>query len=310
MTSKPRTVLFALIGPPLCGVLLAVLVAAAWMVAGLPTPAKGDVWLRVLKVPPSGQANFTSGEPNQVEFFLVVGNDATNRGDRGGVGLGDALHVIGINPQARAATIIDIPRDTSLGGGEKINAVLGTRGLKAMTETVSNFVGVPITYAFTTNFEDFIALVNDMGGLDINIPQPMKDLQNSGADFEAGPQHIMGDDVLKFARDRHSFSQGDIKRTENQGYLMITALQNLQQRFISAPGVLNLLGSVGRHVQMENASLTDLYRLARLTLTIDPANVKNVVIPTGGGSGTNLSPGPGIQELFADFRDDGVLQSH
>jgi hypothetical protein len=63
-------------------------------------------------------------------------------------------------------------------------------------------------------------------------------------------------------------------------------------------------------VQMENVSYQELYRLGRLALTIDPANIKNVVIPTGGGSGTNLAPGPGIDSLFADFRDDGVLQSH
>ncbi len=91
---------------------------------------------------------------------------------------------------------------------------------------------------------------------------------------------------------------------------MITALQNVQQRAVGAGGVLNLLSNVGRHVQMENVSFQDLYRLGRLVLTIDPANIKNVVIPTGGGSGTNLTPGGGIDSLFADFRDDGVLQSH
>jgi len=57
-------------------------------------------------------------------------------------------------------------------------------------------------------------------------------------------------------------------------------------------------------------SYQDLYRLGRLVLTIDPASIKNVVIPTGGGSGTNLAPGAGIQDLFNDFKDDGVLQSH
>jgi polyisoprenyl-teichoic acid--peptidoglycan teichoic acid transferase len=306
MRARPRTVLLTLVGPPLCGVLLACMVAAAWVATGLPL-AKGETWLRILKVPPAGQASFTNGEPSQVQFFLVVGNDSR---DPDGVGLGDAIHVIGVNPQQHAATIIDIPRDTSVGGGGKVNSVLATAGLSAFTGTISNFVGVPITFSMTTNFDHFIKLVDDMGGIDLNIQQPMEDLQNSGADFQPGPQHVGGDDALKFTRDRHSFSQGDITRTENQGYLMITALQNLQQRNVGAGGMLNLLGSVGRHVQMENASLQDLYRLARLVLTIDPANIKNVVIPTGGGGGTNLTPGAGIDSLFADFRDDGVLESH
>ena len=139
--------------------------------------------------------------------------------------------------------------------------------------------------------------------------QPMHD-ENSGADFDPGPQKLNGPGALAFSRDRHSFAAGDIQRTQNQGYLIITALQNIQQRAVGAGGVLNLLGNVGRHVQMENVSFQELYGLGRLVLTIDPANIKNVVIPTGGGSGTNLTPGAGIDSLFADFRDDGVLQSH
>lgn len=305
MARKSRTVLLALIGPPLCGVLLASLVMAAWMAMGLPSFAKGETWFRITQVPPSGQANFTSGQPNGVQFFLVVGNDSR---DPDGVGLGDAIHVIGVNPGARSASIIDIPRDTSLGGG-KINGILANQGLSAFTGTISNFVGVPIKFSITTNFAGFVNMVDELGGIDINITQPMHD-QNSGTDFDPGPHHLNGEGALAFSRDRYSFAGGDVSRTENQGYLIISALQNFQQRNTGASGVLNALAVLGRHVEMENTSLTELYRLGRLVLTIDPATIRNVVIPTGGGAGTNLSPGPGIDALFADFRDDGILQSH
>jgi hypothetical protein len=63
-------------------------------------------------------------------------------------------------------------------------------------------------------------------------------------------------------------------------------------------------------VQTENTSIVDLYRLERLVLTSNPANIRSVVIPTAAGAGSNLAPGPGIQDLFADFRDDAILQSH
>ena len=288
MTERRRTVLLTLVGPPLCGVLLACMVMAAWVGVGLPL-AKGETWFTVQKVPPVAGASFTSGQPDGLQFFLVVGNDSR---DPNGVGLGDAIHVIAVNPQAKAASIIDIPRDTDVGGG-KVNSVLAQGGLGQFTQTISNFVGVPIEF----------------GGIDVNVQQPMHD-ENSGADFDPGPQKLNGPGALAFSRDRHSFAAGDIQRTQNQGYLIITALQNIQQRAVGAGGVLNLLGNLGRHVQMENVGFQDLYRLGRLVLTIDPANIKNVVIPTGGGSGTNLTPGAGIDSLFADFRDDGVLQSH
>jgi len=305
VTERRRTVLLTLVGPPLCGVLLACMVMAAWVGLGLPV-AKGETWFTVQKVPPLAGASFTSGQPGGVQFFLVVGNDSR---DPNGVGLGDAIHVIGVNPQAKAASIIDIPRDTAVGGGGKVNSVLAQGGLGQFTQTISNFVGVPIKFSMTTNFAGFTDMMDEFDGIDVNVQQPMHD-ENSGADFDPGPQKLNGPGALAFSRDRHSFAEGDIKRTENQGYLIITALQNLQQRAVGAGGVLNLLGNVGRHVQMENVSFQDLYRLGRLVLTIDPANIKNVVIPTGGGSGTNLTPGAGIDSLFADFRDDGILQSH
>jgi LCP family protein required for cell wall assembly len=305
VTERRRTVLLTLVGPPLCGVLLACMVMAAWVGLGLPL-AKGETWFTVQKVPPVAGASFTSGQPNGVQFFLVVGNDSR---DPNGVGLGDAIHVIGVNPQAKAASIIDIPRDTAVGGGGKVNSVLAQGGLGQFTQTISNFVGVPIKFSMTTNFAGFTDMMDEFGGIDVNVQQPMHD-ENSGADFDPGPQKLNGPGALAFSRDRHSFAEGDIKRTENQGYLIVTALQNLQQRAVGAGGVLNLLGNVGRHVQMENVSFQDLYRLGRLVLTIDPANIKNVVIPTGGGSGTNLTPAAGIDSLFADFRDDGILQSH
>ncbi len=306
MTSRPRTILATLIGPPLCGLLVASLVAAAWVLTGLPTFAKGDTWMRIQKVAPTAGASYTSGQPDQVQFFLVVGNDSR---DPNGVGLGDAIHVIGVNPGAKAATIIDIPRDTSIGGGGKVNSVLATAGLRQFTQTIGDFVGVPIKFSITTNFDGFTSMVDEFGGLDVSVQEPMHD-ENSGTDFDPGPQKLNGPGALAFSRDRHSFSSGDIKRTENQAYLIITALQNIQARNVGPGGVLNLLGLLGRHVQMEDVSYQDLYRLGRLVLTIDPASIKNVVIPTGGGSGTNLAPGAGIQDLFNDFKDDGVLQSH
>ncbi|HEY4397077.1 MAG TPA: LCP family protein [Acidimicrobiia bacterium] len=305
MSARPRTVLFTLIGPPLCGLLLASIVIAAWVATGLPL-AKGETWFTVQKVPPLAGASFTSGQPGGVQFFLVVGNDSR---DPNGVGLGDAIHVIGVNPQAKAASIIDIPRDTAVGGGGKVNSVLAQGGLGAFTQTISSFVGVPIKFSMTTNFDNFTSMIDEIGGLDVNVQQPMHDV-DSGADFDPGPQKLNGPGALAFSRDRHDFSAGDIKRTENQAYLMITALQDFQKQNTGPNGALSMLGTLGRHVNMENVSIQDLYRLGRLVLTIDPANIKNVVIPTGGGAGTNLTPGPGIDSLFADFRDDGILQSH
>jgi LCP family protein required for cell wall assembly len=289
--------------PPLCGVLIASLVASAWLVLGRPLEA-GATWLTVTKVDPQNSAQFQQYPPG-VHFYVVLGNDAR---DPNAIGLGDAIKVIAVNTDAGAASIINIPRDTSIGNG-KINANSSTGGLTQMVDALSGFVGVPISFAMTANFAQFINLVNAMGGVDINIPQEMHD-SNSGADFAAGPAHLDGDQALAFSRDRYSFGSGDIQRTQNQGLLIIAALQTMQARALSGGQVLGALSTLAQHVVLENASFVDLYRIGRRVLAIDPANIKNVVIPTGGGGGTNLAPGPGTDALFADFRDDGILQNH
>ena len=48
-------------------------------------------------------------------------------------------------------------------------------------------------------------------------------------------------------------------------------------------------------------------------LSIDPANVRNMTMPSAIGKvgpADVVFPGAGAQEVFADFRDDGILQSH
>ena len=54
----------------------------------------------------------------------------------------------------------------------------------------------------------------------------------------------------------------------------------------------------------------DLYRLGRLALAIDPANVTNVTMPGVAGSAGGASvvfPTAGADGVFADLRDDGVI---
>lgn len=283
-----------LLTPLLAGVLVATLVMGAWAALGLRAPAKGGAWFSVVK---TGEAHFT-GSPTEPFFVLVVGNDA--REGLGGA-RGDAVHLVGVNPAAKSATILDIPRDTNVNipgrGSDKITHALVYGGLPLMVETVEQWVGVSIPYAITTNFEGFRNMVDDIGGVDITIQQPMHD-SNSGTNFEPGPAHLDGHGALAFNRDRYSFGTGDLQRSENQGYFLISTLATLRSRNPSAAGTMRMLVSLVRNTQHEGLSLTEMYRLGSLALSIDPANVRNVLLPGDPGS------------LFADLADDGLLQTH
>ena len=287
---------------PLCGALVAGLLTAAWLALGRPNPAAGTTWFQVQKV---GEAHF-SGAPNQPFFFLALGNDGRADTDPG---LGDAIHVIGVNPATHQATIINVPRDTQAPAGNKINSYHSLGGLPGIVGQLNQMMGIQINYTITTNFPGFIAMIDEVGGLDVNVPRALND-SFSGAMFQPGLQHLTGDQALRLSRDRHDYSNGDISRTANQALVIISALATLRAQNPGAVGTAHLVSLLVRHIRMQNVDLAELFRLGRLALSIDPNNVKSVVIPVGSGSGTNLLVGGDAQSLFADFRDDAVLQNH
>ena len=288
---------------------VALLMAGGFMLwlNGVQLPfASGAVWFSVTK---TAAADYTP-VPGQPVFILALGND----GRPGETSTrGDAIHLIGVNPALGKATILDFPRDTGLPipghGLDKVNAAHVYGGAALQAETLGNAVGVQVPYAIDTNFDGFIGMVNDMGGLAVTVPEPMSD-PYSGADFQPGPQTLSGAQALAYARNRHQFPTGDLRRSENQGYLILAALAQLLAANTGPVGTLKLLANLGRHTQLEGVGLDDLYALGRLGLSIDPANVRNVVVPVGSGSGTRLTLGAGSRELFADFADDAVLENH
>jgi len=146
-----------------------------------------------------------------------------------------------------------------------------------------------------------------VGGVTINVTSTMND-HDSGAYFSPGAYHVDGGGALAFSRDRHDFPRGDITRTANQAALLLDAMAQLRQRASTPTGAFRLLALLGRNATITCASLNDLYRLGRLAESVSPANIRNYTIPVGGGQCLPLLSG--ASAAFADFADDGVLESH
>jgi LCP family protein required for cell wall assembly len=276
----------------------------AWL-HGVRIPlASGKTLIKVQKL---ATADF-EGEPGGTQFILLIGSDL-----RPGVGgsRGDALHVLAVNPRLRKGTLLNIPRDTCASipgnGSGKINAANAYGGPPLMAQTIDNLLGIHLTYSVLVDFAGFGALVNAVGGVTINVTSSMND-HDSGAYFSPGAYHVDGGGALAFSRDRHDFPRGDITRTANQAALLIDAMAQLRQRADSPAGAFRLLALLGRNATITGASLNDLYRLGRLAQSVNPANIRNYTIPVGGGQCLPLLSG--ASGAFADFADDGVLESH
>ena len=296
----------ALVGLPIVVTLAFGSLVAMWLAGASIPGASASRWFTVTK---TANANYTPS-PNKPVFLLAIGNDG-RPGDT--VTRGDAIHLIGINPVLHQATILDIPRDTGMNisghGVDKVNAAHSFGGARLEADTIGATIGVSIPYTIDTDFDGFIGMVDDLGGLTVNVPVRMQD-SFSGADFQPGIQKLDGHQALAYARNRHQWPTGDLARSENQGYLILQALAQFRAENTGPIRTLGLLANLGRHTKLEGLGVGDLYTLGRLGLSVDVTQVRNVVVPVASGTGTRLQLTPAATGLFQDFADDGVLQTH
>lgn len=248
-------------------------------------------------------------------FVLALGSDA-----RPGECLpvercrADSIHLIGLNAKRGSATILGFPRDSYVdvpgAGTRRINEGLFYGGPELMVETVESITGISVDYWMLTSFEGLKAMVNGVGGIPIEILYPMSDFA-SGTDFEPGRRKLDGGEALAFSRDRHSAPQGDFGRSENQGRLMVAALEKLRKQFSRRPAVLLQWIQVGLKNVTTDVPLKELFDLALAVTQLDPKNVTNLVAPGGAGSANGASVvflSGAADEIYDDLRKDGIVK--
>ena len=288
-------------------ILLAAMVLALGLgCVGPASSSKGRAGIEIVKVD-EGRFHPVPGEP---VFVLVMGQDARPGQAQS---RGDALHVIGINPEQGKATILNIPRDTWTNipgrGIDKINAANYYGGPLLQARAVSALVGVDISIVLSTGFEGLADMVDELGGINVDVPFAMND-RASGAVFPAGTVRMDGGAALAFARNRN-VSGGDFTRSQDQGILILAGLSKLRDSTPTATNTLKWMAVLARHVRFDGIGLGDLYRLGRVVLSIEPEKVRNITMQGTTGSAAGQSVvfvGGSTPALFADFLDDGLLQ--
>jgi polyisoprenyl-teichoic acid--peptidoglycan teichoic acid transferase len=287
----------------------AVAVVVAITATVLPRVVAGATYATFTRV--QNAASFVD-QPDAPMFLLLVGSD-----ERGGLegARGDALHVVGINPTLGTGTILNIPRDTLVDvpgrGPSKINDAYRYGGAELQAEVVRRLTGAPVSVVIATTFGGFQSMVDELGGVDVDVPFPMAD-SNSGAFFPQGRVHMSGSQALAFSRNRH-LPDGDLNRTTMQARLLLSALADLRARGTGAADTLRYLSVLLRHVRVDGLSVRELYHLGRIALALDPATVRNYTMPAVGGwygAASVIYPTAAAAGVFADFRDDAILQSH
>ncbi|MBN1888785.1 MAG: LCP family protein [Thermoflexales bacterium] len=229
--------------------------------------------------------------------ILLIGID--QREDEEGPWRTDTVILVSVNPVAKTASMLSIPRDvwTTIPGfyEDRINNAhfLGEAydypggGPALAKKTVQYLVGVPVHYYVRVNFTAFEKLVDLIGGIDIDVPAEINDPEypaHVGYGYEplfipAGRQHLNGEMALKYARFRHD-DQGDFGRAHRQQQVILA----IRDQVLSAnkfpellPKAPQLAATLEQAVQTD-LSLDQILRLAKLGTQMGQDSITGEVV--------------------------------
>ena len=184
----------------------------------------------------------TQGEEEPF-YLLLLGSDA-RAGDT--ASRSDVTMLVRVDAEAATVSLISIPRDTMVtidGSMQKINAAYALGGAAQAVQTVSEFAGVPISHYASVDFESLEKLVDDLGGVWVNVPESFA-AGNGGMDFVAGEQRLTGAQALAFARERYNVTGGDFGRAQAQRMVVEAIIkQVLAAEPVQLPGLISQLAS-------------------------------------------------------------------
>jgi LCP family protein required for cell wall assembly len=227
----------------------------------------------------------------------------------------DTMMLLWVDPQAKAAGLIGIPRDLwvdipGFGKGRVNSAYTYGELYKARVEgggpalakrTVEANLGLRVDYYALVNLHGFEQLIDTLGGVVIDVDRPIKDDEYPFGDYgiqrlyiPVGLQFMNGALALQYARSRHS--ENDFGRMRRQQKVLFAARQRALQLNM-LPRAPALLGQL-RDLVSTDLSLDQLLRLAKLGQQIDVDRIQHLVI--GPPLVWEANPAAGEYELLWD----------
>ncbi|MDO8690731.1 MAG: LCP family protein [Dehalococcoidia bacterium] len=256
---------------------------AAIQVADLPVMGGGD----------ENAAVWKSKERVNV---LLLGTDQRDD-EKGQPTRTDVMQVLSIDPANKTAAMIGIPRDLwvriPLLGGQFVDAKINTAnfygdyykypggGLALAKKTAENLLGIKVHYVARLNFTPFQRVVDAVGGVNVDVPKPLKDDEYPTPDYgvvrifiPAGLQHLDGERALQYVRSRHQDS--DFGRLVRQQQVLVA----LRDSAVNLGTIAKLPGLVGEFKDMIDSDLApaEALALAKVAGEVDSTNVNTVTI--------------------------------
>jgi LCP family protein required for cell wall assembly len=271
-------------------------------------------------------------DPHQPAIALVIGYDH-RAGDGGAPSRSDTMMLIRADPVTKTISLLSLPRDldvpiycpsrTASGRNGpaivydhgRINSAYALCGQTGSLETVRHLTGLPINYLISVNFLGFIAVVNKLGGVWMDIDRRYFNNHTGPTGYAAinlqpGYQLLNGKQALDFVRYRHTDS--DLFRLARQQEF-VGALRQQAARSLGLTSVISLVNTITDHHYVEvgigggrRVDLGTLEKYAAFAHGLPPGHVFQNKI--GGLTGYNelFAPQSSIDQAVQGFLNPDV----
>lgn len=304
-----RVTLILLVAFVVVGILLAIVagkfvfnLVKGWSLTNLPgAPVESSTGMAAATQAPIQQSD-PSGvtskawDGNSRINILLLGLDHSEERDttEPGPAKTDTMILVTIDPLSKTVGALSIRRDlwVNIPGYDynKINMAyfygvannLPGGGPGLAMKTVQEFLGVPIDYYAQVDFDSFVTLIDEIGGVKLDIPERIL-LDPIGPEepkwVEAGVQTLPGNLALAYARNRHT-EGGDVDRGNRQMQVImairdrILEFNMLPKLIVKAPTLYN---QISKGIQT-NLTLDQVIQLATLMTQVPRENISTYVI--------------------------------
>jgi LCP family protein required for cell wall assembly len=226
-----------------------------------------------------GEETAQDQEYSEDPFAMVILGKDTRDGESG-LKNTDVMIVAVVQPKEKKVKLLSIPRDTrvmipgytkyhkinsaySRGENarlkaERNNEPVTVTGISLVKKTLEGLLGIPIKHYVTVDFEGFKAVIDELGGIEVNVERRLvyhDPTDGTSIDLEPGLQVLDGQKALDYVRHRHDdrgskYYSTDFERNERQQEV-IRKVADKVKSFSGITHIFGIMDIAGEHIKTD-----------------------------------------------------------
>jgi LCP family protein required for cell wall assembly len=227
--------------------------------------------------------------------ILLLGSDTDQKSVWGnGNYIAQTDIVVTIDPSSGTVGMLSIPRDFYINvpgyGMHKLDEAYGIGGVALSRLTIEQDFGIPINYYAWVGLDGFIKVIDEVGGVDVDVMHPIVDDQypddvgkNANNPYAVkrlyippGPQHLDGPEALEYVRSRHADLVGDFGRSARQQQVLNALKPKLEN-----PSIFGKLSSIASDLKgyvKTDMQLGDVLKLMNFARGLDVNKINRLIL--------------------------------